>query len=327
MSASRTPTEFLSFPVCGDCGLDFVGEDRKPMLLPCQHAFCRSCLNDQEDNDCQNCPTCRESWSGSNVTKLPVVYDLIPPGEDGTGREVVPDARSTSSASRDDAPPTGREVTPMDTSASRGRSSGPQQDRSTSSARFPICTICNEDFNKNSQRPLKLPCGHCFCQSCLEALRNSCNSTCPKCRGEWRTCDMNKLPIVKSLIHPSNADNNIPRAPSAAAGYRRASISDEQRLKSAEALRLRNNTQTRQTKNQICIKDTQNRTHTVIVDLQRDTVTQLRTLVQQVTGVQPEAQRLLHNSRQLEDGYTLAHYGIRTYDTITLTCRLRGGAV
>lgn len=76
---------------------------------------------------------------------------------------------------------------------------------------------------------------------------------------------------------------------------------------------------------QIFVTDTQNRTHTLQVNLQTVTVTQLRTLVAEVTGVEPQHQRLVHNSQQLEDGQTLAQYRIRANARLTLTCRLQGG--
>uniref|UniRef100_A0A8P4G4X6 Ubiquitin-like domain-containing protein n=1 Tax=Dicentrarchus labrax TaxID=13489 RepID=A0A8P4G4X6_DICLA len=56
-----------------------------------------------------------------------------------------------------------------------------------------------------------------------------------------------------------------------------------------------------------------------------ETVRNFKTKVQQREGVPVDQQRLLYQSRQLEDGKNLSDYNIKALDTINMTGRLRGG--
>uniref|UniRef100_A0A8P4K976 Ubiquitin-like domain-containing protein n=1 Tax=Dicentrarchus labrax TaxID=13489 RepID=A0A8P4K976_DICLA len=58
-----------------------------------------------------------------------------------------------------------------------------------------------------------------------------------------------------------------------------------------------------------------------------ETVRNFKTKVQQREGVPADQQRLLYQSRQLEDGKLLSDYNIKALDTINMTGRLRGGFV
>ena len=76
-----------------------------------------------------------------------------------------------------------------------------------SSTRFPQCDICNCDFNASDQQPLLLPCGHGFCLFCLQNLMNTGQRKCAHCRdSSWSDIPLDRLPVVKSLIHPENAN-------------------------------------------------------------------------------------------------------------------------
>ncbi|XP_051277932.1 polyubiquitin-B-like isoform X10 [Dicentrarchus labrax] len=56
-----------------------------------------------------------------------------------------------------------------------------------------------------------------------------------------------------------------------------------------------------------------------------ETVRNFKTKVQQREGVPADQQRLLHQTRQLEDGKNLSDYNIKALDTINMTGLLRGG--
>ena len=60
---------------CTICEEPYNLEDRKPLLLPCSHTFCRSCLEQMKARNNELCPLCRESWEGP-VDSLPFIRQL-----------------------------------------------------------------------------------------------------------------------------------------------------------------------------------------------------------------------------------------------------------
>ncbi|KAG0714923.1 E3 ubiquitin-protein ligase TRIM56 [Chionoecetes opilio] len=46
------------------------------------------------------------------------------------------------------------------------------------------CPVCLTAFNDKAQRPCTLPCGHTFCMSCVNGLKEQGQITCPNCRVE-----------------------------------------------------------------------------------------------------------------------------------------------
>jgi hypothetical protein len=54
---------------------------------------------------------------------------------------------------------------------------------------FLECEICFFEYNETLRRPLSLPCGHTFCKSCVQSLRNL---LCPEDRTPFK--DIDKLP-------------------------------------------------------------------------------------------------------------------------------------
>ncbi|KAJ8379393.1 hypothetical protein SKAU_G00001710 [Synaphobranchus kaupii] len=75
---------------------------------------------------------------------------------------------------------------------------------------------------------------------------------------------------------------------------------------------------------QVFLKNTNNQTHTYDVS-QGETVTEFKLKVWNKEKVEVQQQRLVYESKPLEDGFTLEHYGIKEGSTIQLLLRLRGG--
>ena len=51
-------------------------EEKKPLLLPCSHTFCRTCLLQLKSTNNDLCPLCRASWACQSVDSLPFVRQL-----------------------------------------------------------------------------------------------------------------------------------------------------------------------------------------------------------------------------------------------------------
>jgi len=76
---------------------------------------------------------------------------------------------------------------------------------------------------------------------------------------------------------------------------------------------------------QVFVKNLSGRTLAIVVDLERNTVLDVKKVVQERQQIEPDLQRLIYNGKELEDVTLLKEYKIVNHSTLHLVVRLPGG--
>lgn len=62
---------------CVVCSEVYQANTRDPLVLPCGHTFCRSCLSSIYGSHYSACPSCRENFSYLEFEELPICFSLL----------------------------------------------------------------------------------------------------------------------------------------------------------------------------------------------------------------------------------------------------------
>ena len=67
------------------------------------------------------------------------------------------------------------------------------------------CTICFENFDKSTHKPMSLPCNHGFCIKCIKDIYKNGKIECPMCK-KFHTIKLNLIKVDQQII--SNLSKN-----------------------------------------------------------------------------------------------------------------------
>ena len=63
------------------------------------------------------------------------------------------------------------------------------------------CGVCYTKYNENDRKPKSLPCGHTFCNICVEKMYKSGEGIrCPLDQKRFRVEDISKIPINYAFL-------------------------------------------------------------------------------------------------------------------------------
>ena len=65
------------------------------------------------------------------------------------------------------------------------------------------CGICGDPYDRDSKKPLVVPCGDVFCLNCLEDLGSSNVNDCPICEKSWGNMDISTLTVCRQVLPTS----------------------------------------------------------------------------------------------------------------------------
>lgn len=71
------PSKMEDAVTCGVCSEFFEKGIRDPLVLPCGHTFCRSCVMNVRRTGNFLCPICRQTHNNVDVNKLLINYSLL----------------------------------------------------------------------------------------------------------------------------------------------------------------------------------------------------------------------------------------------------------
>ncbi|KAA0193764.1 hypothetical protein HAZT_HAZT006097 [Hyalella azteca] len=306
-----------SLPPCPHCKKSYDEKDRKPLLLPCGHVSCRSCLSALEDQDDMKCGVkkCKKTCS-ENISDLPTVYDLIPANSGASGEGSARNGRDVVPLEASSGGPTGREVVPMDSDDSESVSVSAVSTSNSAASGFHTCDLCLDDYCE-ANPPRLLTCGHAFCTFCLKDLETNDKYACQKCRKARNKGTLTKLPVVLTLIHPKNAKKEVsPRDPPAKV------LEKVERLQQDEMRRPSTSINSNPKTIEVQVQDLRGQTHTFNVDPRTETVLRLR---ERMPNRPDDCRYLTFENRTLENHRLLAEYNLRPHCTIHERGRLSGG--
>ena len=72
------------------------------------------------------------------------------------------------------------------------------------------CRLCDDQYDRESRKPLLLPCGHILCATCIENLSSNNLNECPECEECWGNADISKFTICYQALPSNQEDQNDP---------------------------------------------------------------------------------------------------------------------
>jgi hypothetical protein len=188
---------------CSICYENYHGSDHLPIVLPCQHTFCSSCIKSVMDRlTFARCPMCRQHVSRRELHINSTLRDILKARKALTTRCSYHDSDCTLFCVDCSQPLCTKCTRGLDEAHKHHKIDELDETMHVGYSNFSElvanavrCGLCRENYDSSNRVPKVLPCQHTMCGDCTNGL-----STCPWCQNSVLPSEIKVNHTIRDMI-------------------------------------------------------------------------------------------------------------------------------